>query len=233
MLKVFCGNDVVGVRAAALAAAQKLTDAETSVSTIESDAYTTGVIVEAVGATSLFGGTELFVIDTPSENSDFEAEVKNHLKEMSESANTFIVIEGALLAGPKKEYSKYAESLEEFKTAATERFNTFAMADALASKDKRKLWLLFQEAKAGGLAEEEIIGVLWWQLKALRLAAAASSASEAGMKDFPYNKAKRALATFKDGELEELSHSLLTVYHDGHGGIRDIDTALEKWTLTI
>lgn len=233
MLKVFCGNDVGGVRAAALAAAQKLADTETSVSTIESDAYTTGVIVEAVGATSLFGGTELFIIDTPSENSDFETEVKNHLKEMSESPNIFIIIEGTLLAGPKKEYGKYAESLEEFKSAAAERFNTFAMADALASKDKKKLWMLLQEAKEGGLAEEEIIGVLWWQLKALRLAANTKNATEAGMKDFPYNKAKRSLSKFTEGEIEALSHSLLTVYHDGHAGIRDIDVALEKWSLSI
>jgi hypothetical protein len=53
------------------------------------------------------------------------------------------------------------------------------------------------------------------------------------MKDFPYNKAKRSLRNFKEGELEKLSQTLLAVYHDGHGGKRDIDLALEKWTLTI
>jgi len=233
MLKVFCGNDMVGVRAAALAAAQGFSDSNTTITTIEAQGYSTGVIIDAIGASSLFGGTEIFVIDTPSENTEFEEEVKSHLKEMSESVNTFIVIEGALLAGPKKEYNKYAESLEEFKVMATERFNTFSMADALTDKDKRKLWLLLQEAKAAGLSEEEIIGTLWWQLKSLRLAATTNSPNEAGMKDFPYNKAKRSLANFKDGEIDELSRSLLTVYHDGHGGIRDIDTALEKWIISI
>ena len=38
---------------------------------------------------------------------------------------------------------------------------------------------------------------------------------------------------FKEGELEALSRSLLALYHDGHGGKKDIDLALEKWTLTI
>jgi DNA polymerase III delta subunit len=232
MLKVFCGNDVGKVRAAALAAARESAAPDTSVTTVEAEGYSTGVITDAVGASSLFGGTELFVIDTPSENSDFEEEVKNNLKEMGESANTFIVIEGALLAGPKKEYGKYAESLEEFKAAAAERLNVFSLADALADKDKKKLWLLLQEMKHAGVPEEEIIGILWWQLKSLRLAAATDSASEAGMKDFPYNKAKRALSKFKPGEIEELSHSLLSVYHDGHGGIRDIDTSLEHWVLS-
>jgi len=103
----------------------------------------------------------------------------------------------------------------------------------LANKDKKSLWLLFCEAKRNGLSGEEIIGTLWWQLKSLRLAAMTNSASEAGMKDFTYNKAKRALRNFRDGELETLSHSLLLAYHDGHGGIRDIDYALEEWVLGL
>ncbi len=233
MLQVFCGNDIGKVRAAALAAAQELSGPDTSIATIEAEGYSAGVITDAIGATSLFGGTELFIIDTPSENAEFDDEVKNHLQEMGESANIFIVIEGALLVGSKKEYGKYATSLEEFKAAAAERFNAFAMADALSDKDKKKLWLLLQEAKAAGLVEEEIIGVLWWQLKSLRLATMTGSASEAGMKDFPYNKAKRAISKFEAGEIEKLSHSLLKVYHDGHGGVRDIDTALEKWCLSL
>ena len=51
------------------------------------------------------------------------------------------------------------------------------------------------------------------------------------MKDFPYNKAKRALSNFKSDDLEVLSASLLKVYHDGHGGMRDIDEGLEEWVL--
>jgi len=75
--------------------------------------------------------------------------------------------------------------------------------------------------------------MLWWQLKALRLAKQTSSASEAGMKDFPYNKAKRALAKFSEGEVEKLAQSLLEVYHDGHAGVRDMETSLEEWILRL
>ncbi len=59
------------------------------------------------------------------------------------------------------------------------------------------------------------------------------SAEVAGMKDYPYQKAQRSLSAFKPGELETLSHSLLRVYHDGHGGVRDIDAALELWVLGL
>jgi hypothetical protein len=82
-----------------------------------------------------------------------------------------------------------------------------------------------------GLSAEEIIGTLWWQLKTLRLAMLTKSAEEAGVKDFPYNKAKRALKNFKDGEIETLSLRLLNLYHDGHAGKCDIDLALEEWVL--
>ena len=123
--------------------------------------------------------------------------------------------------------------MEEYKAAAAERFNAFGMADSLSRKDKKTLWLQLQDAKQANLSAEEIIGTLWWQLKSMRLAKNTNSAAEAGMKDFPYNKAKRALSAFKDGELESLSRGLLTVYHEGHLGKVDIDIALERWMLTL
>jgi hypothetical protein len=93
--------------------------------------------------------------------------------------------------------------------------------------------VLLQEARQSGLREEEIIGMLWWQLKSLRLALVTNSADEAGMKEFPYTKAKRALSTFAPGEVVLLSQSLLELYHAGHSGQSDMDVALEEWVLTL
>lgn len=233
MLRIFCGNDTVKVRQGAFAFIGKQEVAGVTVTYIDADNFVPGVLADSAGASSLFGGEELFVLDTPSGKKEFDEEVKENLAALSESPNNFVVIEENLLAAPKKQYQKYAESLEEFKGERAERFNVFAMADALSRKDKKTLWLLLQEAKQTGLSEEEIIGTLWWQLKTLRLAAVTNSASEAGMKDFPYNKAKRSLSKFQAGELEKISHNLLFVYHNGHAGVRDIDISLEKWVLTL
>lgn len=233
MLKVFYGTDVVAVRQAAFTCANEYEERGATLATIDSDTFVPGTLKDAVGAVSLFGDETIYVIDTPSDNKDLEGEVTEQLEVMGESGNVFLLIEGSLLAPSKKTYAKHASSMEEYKGDKAERFNTFAFADALAKKDKKSLWIHLQNARAGGIATEEIIGVLWWQLKALLLAQKTSSAAAAGMKDFPYNKAKRALSTFKDGELDTLSLSLLTLYHDGHGGIVDIDEALEKWLLTL
>lgn len=233
MYHLYFGNDESGVRVAALAAASAAIGEDATLTKIDGENYQPGMIADALGAESLFGGKEIFVLDTPSAHTKFEEEVSSSLESLQESQNTFYIIEGPLLAAAKKKLGKNAESIEECKLEKTERFNVFAMADALAAKDKKKLWLLLTEAKAAGLVAEEIIGTLWWQLKTLRLAAITRSASEAGLKDFPYNKAKRSLSVFKEGELTTLSRSLLKVYHDGHNGRCDINLALEKWALEL
>lgn len=233
MYVVFFGTDRGGVRDAATAHIEAKMPADATLTTITATEYQLGQVADALGASSLFGGSEWFVFDTPADNSEFEEAVKESLAEMAESSNTFIILEGPLLAAAKKAYGKHADTLTEFSAEKAERYNAFALAEALAGKDKRRLWVLLQEARLNGLREEEIIGMLWWQLKALRLAALTSSAAEAGMKDFPYNKAKRALAKFTDGEVDRLSRSLLELYHDGHAGMRDMDVALEQWVLGV
>lgn len=232
MLNLYFGTDMVAARLTALSQVEALVAlSEPRVTKIESANFATGMLADMLGATSLFGGTELYFIDTPSEHSELYAEVTSVLKEMAESTNTFIVVEGAMLAPEKKKFEKYARVMEECKKVAEAPFDVWAMADALSRHDKKSLWVLFMDAKRMGLSAEEIIGTLWWQLKTLRMASQTKSATEAGMKDFPYNKAKRSLVNFKVGEIESLSRGLLSVYHDGHGGVRDIDEGLEEWVL--
>ncbi len=229
MLYVFFGTDRTAVRDAA----HKITEGVATPTLIDESSFAVGVVASSVGALSLFGGTEGFIIDTPSSDDVFAGEVLSNLEEMARSENVFVVIEGPLLAEAKKKYGKHAVTLEEFTAVKAERFNSFALADALAKKDKRNLWMLLAEARLAGVRSEELVGILWWQLKTMRLAAVTRSAIDAGMKDFPYNKAKRALGLFKEGEVNELSRSLLELYHLSHQGKRDMDLALEEWVLKM
>ncbi|NCN12045.1 hypothetical protein GW937_01855 [Candidatus Kaiserbacteria bacterium] len=233
MYVLFFGTDRNSIRDAATAYIEKEMPADGTLSTIEAVGYQPEQVADALGARSLFGGGEWCILDTPSADAVFAKDVENTLIEMAESNNTFIILEGPLLAAVKKKYEKLAAIHEEFSLEKKERANPFALAEALAQKDKRQLWVLLQEAKLSGQREEEIIGILWWQLKSLRLAKNTATAVEAGMKDFPYNKAKRALMKFQDGEVERLSQSLLELYHDGHAGVRALDLALEEWVLLI
>jgi len=233
MFHVFFGNDTIAARRNAHDFLTEKSVAGSVTERIDADVYTPGILHDVAGATSLFGVETLYLIDTPSHQKDFFADVLEQLDALAESPNTFVIIEEAMLAPEKKKFAQYAETITEYKKTATERFNAFAMADSLAKKNKRMLWVQLQEANKAGLSPEEIIGTLWWQLKSLRLAALTKNAAEAGMKDFPYNKARQSLKNFKTGELEELSERLLKLYHAGHSGRVDIALALEKWTLTV
>lgn len=229
MLYVFFGTDRTAVRDAAHGATQVVA----TPTMIDEESFAVGAITSSVGAMSLFGGMEGFIIDTPSSDDVFAGEVISNLEEMARSENLFVVMEGPLLADAKKKYGKHAVKIEEFTAVKAERFNSFALADALAKKDKKNLWMLLAEARGAGVRSEELVGILWWQLKTMRLSMVTRNAAEAGMKDFPYNKAKRALGLFKDGEVNELSRSLLELYHRAHQGTRDMDLALEEWVLKM
>ncbi len=232
MLHLYYGNDSVTVRERAFTAADKLAAKENArITRIEVNDFAQGMLANLLGAASLWGEREIYVLDTPSEDAAFYIEVVSHAAEMGESTNQFVIMETAMLAPERKKFEKYTAVLEESKREATARFDVFRMAEALSKRDKKSLWVLLQEAKRAGLSAEEIVGTLWWQLKSLRLATLTKSADEAGMKSFPYDKAKRAVSLFKPGELDATSANLLRVYHDGHGGVRDIDEGLEEWVL--
>jgi DNA polymerase III delta subunit len=233
MLHVFFGNNTIAVRNKAYAFAMPYEEDGVKLVRIDADSYQQGMIVDIAGSMSLFGEKSIYLIDTPSVSADFYEEVTGLLSALKDSANTFVVIESSLLAAPKKLFTKHADSIEEITADKASSFNVFALADSLSRKDKKTLWLGLCDAKRAGSSSEEIIGTLWWQMKTLRLASLTRSASEAGMKDFPYSKAKRSLSAFKRGEIEALSASLLALYHEGHMGETDIDYALEKWTLSI
>jgi DNA polymerase III delta subunit len=233
MLYVFHGNSPTHVRALAYKKALPFEEDGLNLQRIDADAYIPGIIIEAAQSATLFGEKLLFFIDTPSSDAAFNEEVLSSLEGLGESENIFIIVEESLLMAPKKLYAKYASEIEEIKEDKGRTFNVFALADSLSRKDKKMLWMGLSEAKEAGLSAEELIGTLWWQLKTLRLAAMTTTAAEADMKDFPYNKAKRSLSAFKDGELVRISEGLLALYHEGHQGEVDIDLALERWALSL
>lgn len=232
MLEIFYGNNHGVVRSAVQDVLQAL-PADTEVAYIEAEAFLPGQLTEAMHGSSLFAAPYVYVLDTPSANAEYQSEVLANVSDLAESSHRFLILENQLKAVEKKTFAKHTDSITDCSIVLAKRPDAFAMTNCLCERNKRRLWLELQTARRGGLRPEEIIGTLWWQLKTLRLAAITSSASEAGMKEYPYKKAKQALRAFSLAEVEQLSTKLLQVYHDGHAGVRDIDLALEEWVLTV
>ena len=112
-------------------------------------------------------------------------------------------------------------------------FNIFSLTDAIGARDRRGAWIIYQRALSQGVAPEEIFWKIVWQVKSLLLASKTESAEEAGMKTYPYSKAKGYLKNFEVGELLSLSEGLVLGYHDVRRGQGDMETCIEKTILSL
>jgi DNA polymerase III delta subunit len=112
-------------------------------------------------------------------------------------------------------------------------FNIWSFTDAVGARRKKEAWVLYQKALAAGLAPEEIFYKLVWQVKTLLLAQKTKTAEEAGMKEYPYSKAKVSLKNFTTSELQNLSTDLVLGYHGARRGEGEMETMLEKIILSL
>ena len=153
---------------------------------------------------------------------------------IAESENVFVFLEDVLKADLLKVFEKHAQKVQEFKKLEKkERFNSFLLADALGRRDKEKLWVLYHQALSEGLAPEELHGTLFWQVKALVGATLVKTGGEAGLKPFPWTKAKSFLRNWKPEELKQVSSKMVSIYHDSRRGEHELQTALEKFILDL
>jgi DNA polymerase III delta subunit len=230
MIRAFLGADPVKVRAKAHAILDR---EEGEILRVTVESYAPGVLEELAQSQSLFGAAGPVILDYLNEDDEVREALIASLDLLGGSDRLFVLMGSAPKADLKKALGRAQAEIDLIAAEKEgERFNTFALADALARKDKKSLWVLLSRAMRAGIGSEEIVGVLFWQLKALRLAAMTKGAKEAGMKDFPYNKAKGALKNWKEGELEKVSSTLLQAYHDGHKDAA-MDLALERLVLSL
>lgn len=233
MLHVYCGSDTVAVRGKALASLAPFEEQGIVPTRLESEQYEQGALEHFLGGASLFGEVTVCVLDTPSEDELFSETVTTSLSELAASVNTFVLIDTAPLADYRRSLQKHATSYTELKAEAKEKKDTFALGNAFSARDKKTLWIVLASELRNGTPAEMLVGSLWWQLKAMRLAAMTKSFEEAGLSKFPYEKAKTALRKYSLAEVERMSIDLLKLYQAGHAEKGDMAVGLEKWVLGV
>ena len=237
MLYLFTGRDVA---ASALKRDKKLEAVlkekpGAEVVSLNDENWQSSSIEEYAGAQGLF--QKDFIISTSfvCDNKEFAEELVSKLSLAAESSNVFIFLERELPKDVLKAFNAAAEEVvvSDVPARKEKTFNVFSLADALGRRDKKGLWVLLQEARRNGIADEQIHGTLWWQVKTLFLATSAESAKEAGISDFPFRNAKRFLVNFKEPELKNLAEELVNLYHGARRGKHDFGIALERFVLSI
>jgi hypothetical protein len=202
-------------------------------------------IIELVGGQALFSSKYIVFLYKTFENKENKELILKNFKEIAGSDNIFIFAEGKMDKTSLTKIEKNAEKVQEFikpektqtkkqKLAAIgEKIDFFEFADALGRRDKRGLWVLYQDALAEQVPAEEVQGIFFWQIKSMLLAKKCKTAEEANMKSFPFQKAQEYSKNYKDNELEGFSSKLVSMYHEAHRGNIDFFIALERFILEL
>ncbi|MFA6227451.1 MAG: hypothetical protein WC631_03175 [Candidatus Paceibacterota bacterium] len=205
-----------------------------------------GRIDELIGTQALFYNKYLIYLHKTFDNKENKELILKDIKDIAKSENIFIFAEGKMDKTSLAKIEKNAEKVEEFikpeKTLTKkqalalkgEKIDFFEFADALGKRDKRGLWVLYQDALAEQVPAEEVHGIFFWQIKSMLLAKKCKTPAEANMKPYPFQKAREYGRNFsKDGELETIAEKLVFMYHEAHRGNTDFYVALEKFILEL
>ena len=186
-----------------------------------------------IGSTGLFNKKHIVTLLDLLEHEDYGESVLKNLPDMADSESFFIIRDGKLSVKTAKACMEHADECTEFalpKGSEERPFSVFSLADSLGNRDKKNLWILYQEALREGLSAEEIHGLLTWQMKTLVQIAKGATA---GMKPFVLGKGKRFLQNYKDDESTDKLFELTVMYHEARRGGLELPLALEKFVLSL
>lgn len=155
---------------------------------------------ELLAGGGLFAPKFLIIADNLLGDKELTPQVEPTLELAKTSENVFILIETPSVR------------------SAAGGFNIWAPTEALARRDRKALWLLYQEAQAAGLSSEEIFWKLAWKLKTILLAA----------------RTGKPARDYKTEELVALSGRLVRLWHDyRREAHRDFTIGLERFILEV
>ncbi len=162
---------------------------------------------------ALFGGVSVYVFEGAL-NSERGEEFLSFAKELTASTHTFIFEEEKLLKRETDLATKAGAKIEKIETVKKDRgFDPFGLTFALGARDKKKLWLGLSASFTEGEKPEAVAGLLHWKVKDML--------------------AKGAAGKYTKQELRVLSREIISLYHDSHRGLGDLELLLERFALKL
>ncbi|MCX6716177.1 MAG: hypothetical protein NT077_04165 [Candidatus Taylorbacteria bacterium] len=207
MLYVFHGTDVgqAGVKARALVDSLRAKKPDAAFVKIEADSWNSSVIEGHLGGQGLFSNKYIVFLSRVTESTEAKEEILKFIPAMQESTNIFIVFEGKLNAELKKAFEKSAEKIVECEKKDT--------AKSFANSGSN----IFALGDAVSRGERFKAWTLYRQ-------AVENGAEPEAILGMLFWKAKTIGS-------KELARELVTLYHDGHRGLVDLELATERLVL--
>ena len=159
--------------------------------------------------------------------------VKQNISAWVDAGHEIELREEKLLADQKKFLKKIGATIHEQKAAPKPKDKqVFAITDAILARNPKQAWIAYRNAISSNKAPEEIVGLVWWQLKTLWLVA--KLGNRAGQSPYATQKAKQALKKYSAREIAGLCRSLVAAYHGSRLGTGpELEGALERWILAL
>lgn len=205
MLYVFHGTDMAqaGVKSRALVNSLRAKKPDATFEKIEADSWSRAIIEGHLGGQGLFSNKYIIFLNRVSENAEAKEGIVGFIPAMQESPNIFIVSEGKLNAELRKAFEKNAEKIVE--------------CEAKKAQDTASGFNVF--ALAGAVGNREPMKA--WSLYRQAIENGAEPEAIIGML---FWKAKTTGS-------KELARELVTLYHDGHRGLVDLELGTERLVL--
>lgn len=230
MLLIFTGDDVVKAKAEAMKRAEGREVVRFGEGG-EPFAHVGGYLAQQ----GMFSPQLALILDRPLDEEEGKELVFEHGDDLVSASALVIVIQPTIGALDKKKLPKGAlvESFDISNDSKAEiPLTAFALTDAYTAGDRKGAWVTYRTLIGSGMSVEEVHGVLAWAVRSMVLAGKTKTAEEAGMKDFPYRKAKSAVARVGVVRAEVASQALVDVYHQARMGRGTLEDLLEVLLLT-
>lgn len=236
MLKVIYGKDREKGRARFRTAREELAKKYKEERLVVEGEVSDGFLDTIASSQGLFGDATLFVFDSVFDKKDEQEMLLAHANDLISSPNYFFILEPALEKKIADELKDAGVDIEECvgkKADTRPDFNIFSLGDSLGARNKKELWVLYQEALGNGLSGEEISGTLFWAVKNIALMKNAKSGDDCGLSPFVAKKSRGFATKYSEEEIIGLSRSLVTMYHEAHRGGEPMEIAIERFILNL
>ena len=171
-------------------------------------------VLETLNSFSLFGDKPVYRITGIDSSEALRDEFLKLVPEIAKASSDAVVVLEKLLAADRKKVGDYAtiiESKPKPQGGKSEPVNPFSLANAFATGDKKKAWIMFHEVTSADDEMEKTHGMIWWKLK-----------------DMVQKK-----GPFSSEQLKSMARSLVSVYHESRIGGLSMKERLEEFFLTL
>jgi len=201
---------------------------------VDQENLTQDLLSELCGSQGLFEQKFIVHLKDVFQDELSKSVILKFLKDIKESENVFIWTEGSILKKDLTKIEKHTDKVWEHiaKEKLEVKENIFAITNYLLARDKKNLWIEFQNLRKV-FATEEIHGTLFWAFKNVALVSKSKNAEDSGLKPFVYSNSKKALTKFSQEEVGEKFWTLTKILGDSRRGEGELDVLLEKWILSV